>query len=223
MRFLGNSLLALFLTAMTLGLLAWAGQTMYTATRTFMEDDSSGRPARERVLNVNVIDAVPSEITPVLTAFGEIEARSVLEVRAPVAGRVVDLAPDFQEGGSVAQGDVLLSIDPTQAETAIAVAQADLRGAQAEVRDAARGLELAQAELAGARVQRDLQAQALQRQRDLDARNVGTAAAVEAAELALANAEQTILTRRGALVQAEARIETADLAQERAQIALDQA
>jgi multidrug efflux pump subunit AcrA (membrane-fusion protein) len=147
----------------------------------------------------------------------------VLELRAPVAGRVVELAPDVEEGGAVEAGQLLLRIDPSGAEADLAMARADLAGAEAEARDAARSLDLARADLASAEAQRDLQSGALDRQRDLLDRGVGAATTVEAAEMSLSTAEQTVLSRRGALVQAEARIDTAALAVERARIALAEA
>lgn len=223
MRFLGRSLTALFLAALTVGLLAWAGQITFAALEERRDREGGGPPARERVLAANVVAAEAGEIVPVLTAFGEVRARRVLELRAPVGGRVVALADGFEEGGTVEAGQVLMRVDPASAESALAVARADLAGAEAEARDAARNLELAEAELAGAEAQRDLQARALQRQVDLTARGVGAAAAREQAELALANAEQTILTRRGAIAQAETRVDSAALAIERARIALAEA
>ncbi|PWJ14403.1 efflux RND transporter periplasmic adaptor subunit [Jannaschia seohaensis] len=223
MRFLGRSLTALFLAALTLALFAWAGQIVYTARQAQEEDGRRSPPVRERVLAANVVTAEPQEIVPVLTAFGEVRARRVLELRAPVGGRVVELADGFEEGGRVEAGQVLMRIDPASAESALAVARADLAGAEAEARDAARSLELARAELAGAEAQRDLQARALQRQVDLSARGVGAAATREQAELALASAEQTILTRRGAVASAETRVDSAALAIDRARIALAEA
>ncbi|WP_371155129.1 efflux RND transporter periplasmic adaptor subunit [Jannaschia sp. 2305UL9-9] len=223
MRFLGRSLVALFLAALTLGLLGWAGQITYSAMQARDADEGRRSQARERVLAANVVVARAERIVPVLTAFGEVQARRVLELRAPVAGRVVELADGFEEGGTVTEGQVLLRIDPANAESALAVARADLAGAEAEARDAARNLELSRAELAGAEAQRDLQARAVQRQIDLGDRGVGTAANLEAAELSLANADQTILTRRGAIAIAETRVDSAALAIDRARIALAQA
>ena len=223
MRFLGRSLAALFLVATTLALLAWAGVIVVRALEERAARDGARPPARERVLAVNTVVAAPATVRPTLTAFGEIRALRTLQLRAPVGGRVVALADGFQDGGRVEAGDVLLRIDPAGAEAALAVARADLAGAEAEVRDAERGLDLARAELDGADARRDLQAQALQRQRDLVARGIGAAANVEAAELTLSSAEQTVLAQRRALADAEARVDGAALALERVRIAVDEA
>ncbi|MFO6465810.1 efflux RND transporter periplasmic adaptor subunit [Jannaschia sp. KMU-145] len=223
MRFLGRSLTALFLAALTVGLLGWAAQITLSALEDRAARDGDGPPARERVLAANVVTAEAGRIVPTLTAFGEVRARRVLELRAPVGGRVVELADGFEEGGTVEAGQILMRIDPSAAEADLSVARADLAGAEAELRDAARGLELARAELAGAEAQRDLQRQALDRQADLSQRGVGSTAAVEVAELALSAAEQTILSRQGTIAQAETRIDAANLSVERGRIAVAQA
>ncbi|WP_299813981.1 HlyD family efflux transporter periplasmic adaptor subunit [uncultured Jannaschia sp.] len=223
MRFLGRSLTALFLLALTAGLLAWAAQITFSALEERRARDGQALPARERILAANVVEAVPETIAPVLTAFGEIRARRVLELRVPTGGRIVELAPEMEDGGTVAAGQVLMRIDPAGAEAALSVARADLTEAEAELRDAERGLDLSEAELAGAETQRDLQAQAVQRQRDLSDRGVGATAAVEAAELSLSAAEQAILAARGAVAAEAARIDSARLAIDRARIAVENA
>jgi len=221
MRFLGRSLVGLFLLALTAGLLAWAVQISLAAIDARDAEERGGPPARERVLAANVVTATPETIVPVLTTFGEVLARRVLEVRAPSGGRIVDLAEGFEDGGTIQAGELLLRIDPAGAEGDVAGARADLAGAEAELRDAERGLILAKSELAGAQSQRILQAAALQRQRDLSQRGVGSTAAVEAAELALSAADQTVLSREGAIAQAETRIDAANLSIARARIDLD--
>ncbi|MEM9248453.1 MAG: HlyD family efflux transporter periplasmic adaptor subunit, partial [Pseudomonadota bacterium] len=78
-------------------------------------------------------------------------------------------------------------------------------------------------ELAAARAQAELRDRALIRQRDLEGRGVGTAAAVETAELALSSAEQAVLTRRIAEASAETRVDQGQNAVDRARISLDNA
>ncbi len=223
MRFLGRSLLGLFLLALTAGLLGWAAQISLAALEASRAEETGGPPARERVLAANVVAAAPQTIAPILTTFGEVRARRVLELRAPSGGRIVELAEGFEDGGTVTQGQVLLRIDTSGAEADLAVARAEVGGAEAELRDAERGLTLAEAELAGAQAQRDLQAAALDRQRDLAQRGVGSTASVEAAELAQSAAAQTVLARQGAIAQAQTRIDAARLAVERARIVRDTA
>lgn len=55
MRFLRRSLVGIFLLSLTVGLLAWAGNTFYGAVQIRMEQENRDRPARERVFAANVV------------------------------------------------------------------------------------------------------------------------------------------------------------------------
>ncbi len=223
MRFLRRSLTGLFLVAVTIALLALAGQITRSAIEDRMAQESFSRPARERVFAVSVAEVTPERITPVLEAFGEVRARRELEIRSQASGRVVALGAGFEEGGRVAAGQLLVQVDPSYLEDALALAETDLAEAEAEARDAAAALEIARDDLASARAQLELRAQALARQRDLATRGVGTEAAVETAALAEAAADQAVLSRRSALANAEARVATAANTLARRGIALEEA
>ena len=219
MRFLRRSLTGLFLLSVTLGLLAFAGVQVRDAVQDRMAQEPRSFEARERIFAVNVVPADFDTITPVMTAFGQIESRRTLEIRAAVGGRVVEIAPDFVEGGTVTEGQMLVTLDPTDAESVLERVQSDIVDAEAERREAERALVLAQDELQAAQEQADLRERAFQRQRDLQDRGVGTAATVEVAELAAAQARQAVLSRRQAVAQAEARIDQAATRLSRARIA----
>jgi multidrug efflux pump subunit AcrA (membrane-fusion protein) len=144
-------------------------------------------------------------------------------VRVAVGGRVVELAQEFEEGGVVRAGDVLLRIDPANAQSALNRLESDLLDAEAEGRDADRSLALALDELLAAQDQAALRERAFERQEDLQSRGVGTAAAVEVAELAAAAARQAVLSSRQAVAQAEARVDQAATRLARAEIAVETA
>jgi len=216
-------MVGLFLTAATLGLLVWAGVLVRGAVQERMADDRAAPPVRERTFAVNVVLAEPGVQTPVLESFGEIASRRTLELRAATGGRVVFLSDKFEDGGAVRTGDVLVRIDPADAQSAVDRAGNDLSDAEAEVRDAARGLALARDELSAAQAQSDLRTRAYQRQLDLAERGVGTTAASEIAELAESAAQQAVLARRQAVAGAEARVDLSATREARAQLALAEA
>lgn len=219
MRFLRQSLSGLFLVALTVALLVMAGQSIRGAVQDRMAREARMPAVQERVFSVNVVMARPETVAPVLTAFGQVQSRRTLEIRAAVGGSLLELASEFVEGGSVAEGQVLLRIDPADAEAALARAQTDVTDAEAEVVEAGRAIGLAQDELLAAQEQAELRERAAARQRDIAARGVGSAAAVETAELAASTARQAILTRRQAVAQAEARLAQAQTALSRSRIA----
>lgn len=220
MRFLRQSLVGVFLAAMTLGLLAFAGQMIGGAVQDRMGKENRARPAKERVFAVNVVRAEIGIETPVLATFGEVKSRRTLELRSASGGRVIELLEQFVDGGEVSAGDVLVRIDPSNAQSTLSRVQADIADAQADARDAQRSLALAQDEQIAAQDQADLRAKALQRQKDLFERGVGTATALETAELAASSARQAVLARRQSVTQSQARIDQAASAIARAQIAL---
>lgn len=223
MRFLARSLTGLFLAALTLGFLVLAASLIAGAISDRLAGDRPAQPARERVFAANVQMVTPGTITPVTVAFGEIRSRRTLELRAPRGGRVLEIAQGVEDGAAVRTGQLLVRLDPADAQSARDLAQAGLTDAEAESRDADRGLLLARDDLAAATAQVDLRRQALTRQEDLQRRGVGSPAAVETAALALSSAEQAVLSRRSALAQAEARVDKAGSGLSRAKIALAEA
>lgn len=219
MRFLRYSLAGLFLVAMTGALLVYAGSLIYGAVEVRLNDEPRPSRARERVFAVSVITAEVGQERPVLTTFGQIVSARTLELRAAASGTVLELSDNFVDGGEVSAGEILMQIDPADAQSALDRARSDLTDAQMEAEEATRALVLAGDELAAARQQVDLRDKALERQQDLQTRGVGTAAAVEVAELAASSARQAVLTRRQAVAQAEARIGQAATRINRAELA----
>ena len=223
MRFIRRSLVGLFLLAVTFGLMVFAGNSVWHALDSRWNKETQSRPARERVFAANVVALQPETIEPVLTTFGEVRSRRSLQLRASSGGEVVWLSEDFEEGGSVSAGDLLLRIDPADAQSAVDTARADMAESTAELRDAERTLLLAKDDILAAEDQARLRESALNRQQDLLSRGVGSQAAVETAELALSSANQSLLSRRQAAANAEARIDQAKTALQRREIALSEA
>lgn len=223
MRFIRRSLVGLFLLAVTVGLMTYAGNSVWQALQASWNQETQSRPARERVFAANVVTLQPETIRPVLTTFGEVRSRRALQLRAASGGEVVWLSDAFEEGGAVSAGDLLLRIDPAEAQSARDTALADKTEAEADLRDAERTLALAEDEIVAAEDQVRLRANALTRQQDLLSRGVGSQAAVETAELALSSANQALLSRRQAAAAAKARIDQARTALQRREIALREA
>jgi len=129
---------------------------------------------------VSVAPAISREITDWDEFTGHFEAVQSVEVRPRVSGFIQHVS--FPEGGTVRQGDVLLTIDPRPYEAEVARAEAMLE--QAKTRG-----QLAQQELD--RAKQLVNTQAISRE-ELDARTSGvteSAAAIRAAAAALRNAQ----------------------------------
>ena len=147
MRFFGRSLIGLFMVALTAGLLALAGSTFYSALEERFSKEVKKRPARERVFSADVLTVKKTNISPVINSFGEIRSNRTLELRAPSGGTIVMLSKSFEEGGIVAEGELLIKIDPADAQTSVDVARADLDEAEVQLVDARGSLQLSEDEL----------------------------------------------------------------------------
>lgn len=223
MRFLRRSLIGIFLLSVTVALFAWAGNTVRGAVEARMNAEPRSFPQRERVFAANVVRVEPQTIAPTLTTFGELRSQRSLALRSAIGGTVIEASNALVEGGVVEAGDLLLRLDPADAQAAADRSAADVQDAEAELRDAERAVKLAQDELTAAEQQAALRDQALARTRDLETRGVGTTASVENAELAASTAQASVLASRQSLANAEARIDQARTGVARAQINLTEA
>ncbi len=223
MRFAFRSLLGLVHLTVAAAFLLAAGLWLRDALETRQAGPAPAEGARERIFAANVLRLEPATVAPILTAYGTVRSRRTLELRSAAEGTVIEIHPNLVEGGTVAAGDVLVRLDPRDAEAARDLSSSDLETARLEKGEAERALVLARDDLAAAEVQADLRSQALARLEDLATKGLGIAADREAAALAVSSAAQGVLARRQALAEAEARLDRAVSAVSRAGIALAEA
>ena len=223
MRFLGRGLIGLLLFSLALGLLGLAGNTIKVAVQDRMNQEPRAQKTRERTFAVKVVPAEVTSINPTLNAFGEIQSRKTLDLRMAASGQIQELSINFVEGGSVKSGELLVRLDDSDHQTAVDLAENNLIDAKNEVMEAARNLSFSKEELAAAEEQEKLRLRALTRQKDLVERGVGTAAALENAELSASGATQAVLSRKAAVDQAKNRGAQADTRLVRAELALKDA
>jgi HlyD family secretion protein len=88
------------------------------------------RNANRRGAEVRLEEVERRDLVAIVTANGYIRARRAVDISADVMGRVVELNVD--EGQDVESGQILLRIDPTQPQAALARAQASLSQARAQ-------------------------------------------------------------------------------------------
>ena len=87
---------------------------------------------------VDVLTVAPGPVAVTIFSRGTVRAKHDIELVSEVTGRVIEVAPEFVEGGAVSQGVTLLSIDPIDYEVALsgakaAVASAELSLAEVQV------------------------------------------------------------------------------------------
>ena len=93
MRFLKRSFIGLVLAIVALGLLLGAGWLIRDAlSPELAEPARPGQGAEERIFTTTVQTVEPTEIVPILTAYGEVRTLRSVELRAEAAGTVIWLA-----------------------------------------------------------------------------------------------------------------------------------
>jgi HlyD family secretion protein len=134
-----------------------------------------------------------------VTASGQVQARTKVDVSADVTGKIVRLA--VKEGQMVTRGQFLLQIDPEQATAALQRAEASLAGARAQAAQARANLIQAQrsyqrsAEIrkANAQLVSDEQLEQLRTQMEVNQ------ALAQSAEFSVAQAQASVRDARQAL------------------------
>jgi multidrug efflux system membrane fusion protein len=87
-----------------------------------------GAPSSQ--LNVEASPLKTTSYQVIVTSQGVVRARTESTLIPEVAGRIISVAQEFQSGGFFEKGEILVTIDPSDYETALIVAQAALTQAE---------------------------------------------------------------------------------------------
>jgi len=177
----------------------------------------------ERVWAVETAAVALETVRPRLPLFGQVVAGRSVDLRPLVAGRIVEVGPGFREGGFVAEGALLITVDPFDFETTRRLRAADLAENRASLREIEADLAGARDRLAEDRRQLALLDREAQRRRQLRERGAMSQKNVDDAELALSRQQQAASQSRNAVERFTARVERQQAAIRRAEAALSRA
>ena len=158
--------------------------------------------ADQRAAAPATVTVVTGSVERAVLASGVIEAGNLVSVGARVSGLIETLAVDL--GDTVDQGDLIAQIESLDQQNEVLQAEADL--AQIEAQIVASGASVREAELA------------LERTRQLNAKDLSSTVALEAAETTLAVARATGKALLAQRARAEIAVTSARLALERTRI-----
>ena len=85
----------------------------------------------DRGVEVRVEVVEKRNITSTITATGQVRARRQVNISSDVMGRVTDLT--IEDGDEVKEGQILLTVDPSQIRAVVSRARATLSQAEAQV------------------------------------------------------------------------------------------
>ena len=94
-------------------------------------EKTASAAAPETVHNVALVKAIETEVPDVLPAIGTVRASETAQLSAQMMGNVTSM--NVREGDTVSQGQVLATIDPSQAQAGLERAQAAFSAAQHEL------------------------------------------------------------------------------------------
>ena len=178
---------------------------------------------REREWPIAAATVEIADIQPEIVAFGEIVARRDVELRALVAGRVVETGPNFADGGIVREGDLLVGIDPFEYEAAVEEAKAGLAEAKAALAEAEADLAAEEAALAEERALLEIAEREMARRADLVARGIGSEKDLDAAAMRRGERARAAVLAERRTVALRARVARRQAALARGAVALDRA
>lgn len=221
MRFLTRAMSGLIIASITLGLIGLGVWRLYGALGGI--EARRAEPARERSYAVEVATLAPRTVRPVITAYGEVRAWRMLEVRAAAAGPITELSERFRDGATVRAGERLFGIDPTDYRRRVRDAQIALAQARADLAEAKELFVLAAAESRIAKRQLGLKNDNLARKRALRGKGIVAQLALDEARSGVANAQQILNSSLKAELAARMGIQGGDFGIQRAMIALEDA
>ena len=221
MKFLGRALSGLVLFSVTVGLIGLGVWKLYSA----VDETGSRRPSQvsERDYNVDVATLETGTVTPVISAYGQVRAWRMLEVRAAVKGPIIEISRNFRDGAIVKAGELLFRVDPTDFARRVKDAEIALAQAKTDWADAKDTFSLSAAEVKTARRQSALKKSDLRRKTRLKGKGFIAETALEAAKHEVENAQQALNTKLKSRITANTRIQSGRLAVDRAKIALEEA
>ena len=84
----------------------------------------------EPAISVETVTVKSQDYQVLINSFGRIEPRTQGQVVAQVSGQIIEISPNFRDGGFFKQGEVLAKIDPRDYEIQVDVAAAELANAK---------------------------------------------------------------------------------------------
>lgn len=112
--------------ALAIGALVLAGLTAYGRS-----SEEAPPPPKEDTLHVRAMTAKPGDYPVTIAGFGAATALREVAISPEVSGRIIEIHPQFKNGGVVPQGEALFRIDPSLYETQLSEAEAALRQQEA--------------------------------------------------------------------------------------------
>jgi RND family efflux transporter MFP subunit len=179
---------------------AWLAMQSLAASKR----ERTPRPFTPLVYTVETAIAERADNRPQIRLYGQVETGRNVDLRTTVSGDVVEIHPDLVAGRRVAEGTVLLRIDPFAYEGALVEARANLASTRAAIAEIDARLASEREQLEAADAQLELGRADLERALSLAESGALTDKEVDARRLIVSQREQASSQRRNNILIAEA-------------------
>ncbi|MGF1451486.1 MAG: efflux RND transporter periplasmic adaptor subunit, partial [Opitutales bacterium] len=95
-----------------------------------LEPEPERAEVEQPVPTVEVITVEKQNVPIAIESQGTVQAETASQLTAEVAGRIIEVSPNFEPGGFFQEGEVLVRIDPADFEAALAQAESSLAQAR---------------------------------------------------------------------------------------------
>ncbi len=164
------------------------------------------RMNRERTFTVEVIEPAYASHSSSIMAYGQVASGRTIELRSLVAGRVLEISPDFAVGSQVEEGEVLVSVDPFTYNGAVVEARAAVADAELSLAEAQEAYALEQSAIAAAQDALTSAQTDLERAQSLLSSGAATQQTVDTRALTVSERQQALDQRQSNLVTLNAQI-----------------
>ncbi|MCO6409391.1 MULTISPECIES: efflux RND transporter periplasmic adaptor subunit [Hoeflea] len=179
---------------------AWLAMQSLAASKR----ERTPRPFTPLVYTVETAAAERADNRPDIRLYGQVETGRNVDLRTTVSGDVVEIHPDMVAGRRVAEGTVLLRIDPFAYEGALVEARANLASTRAAIAEIDARLASEREQLEASEAQLELGRADLERALSLADSGALTDKEVDARRLIVSQREQASSQRRNNILIAEA-------------------
>ena len=198
---------------------AGAGSYMLYASR----PEVAAKPARELARTVAAVTVEHRDVRPSMRIYGAIVAGREAELRPLVAGRIIEIGEAFADGGILRAGDLIIAIDPFDAQADVSEFRARVAESRARLQEIAADLAAAGQLLEHDRKQSELARRDVERRERLQGTAASSVKSLDDSRLALSLRDQRIIERRQMIDRLTAQADQQQAVLERWQVSLSRA
>ncbi len=192
---------------------------LFVATKAVTEPE----PASERSWNVSSVLLQQTNTRPSILSFGTVQSSNMIDIRPSLTGRVEEVGPNFVEGGMIAQGDLMVTLDRFDMEQNVADLKAKSKETDAQIKETRAELEGERNQISALEEEASLVERDYERTLSLSKRGTTSTATIERAEIELNRIRRSVLQKQQIVARLEASVDRLQAISEQRKVALERA